>query len=113
MKKINYFISNTIGGYHTELKEGYLIMSNTKRLYGVSGSCGAWTITDIMTGCIVGRCERLNQVNETVAPKEKEIERVINETETFNEIIAEIYLSYKITKIRWFYELVINRGAEL
>lgn len=107
MRKIPYFISSTKGGFHTELKEGYLILSNTKRFYGVSGTTGAWYITDIITGCIVGKCAKLDQVNDTVTPREKEIERLI-ESEKFNEIIAEIYLAYKITKIRWFNELILR-----
>lgn len=110
MKKQPYFITSTINGIHCELKEGYIIISKAGRPYGVSGTTGAWYITDIMTGCIVGKCLKLNQVNETVAPREKEIERLILETEKFNEIIAEIYLAYKITKIRWFHDLIMNRN---
>ena len=106
MKKIPYFISNTKGGFHTELKEGYLIISNAKRFYGVSGTTGAWYITDIITGCIVGKCAKLDQVNDTVTPREKEIEKLINDTNKFDYIISEIYKSYLLTKIRWFNELI-------
>ena len=107
-KKINYFITSNIGGLHTELKEGYLILSNTKRFYGVSGTTGAWYITDIITGCIVGKCAKLDQVNDTVTPREKEIEKLINDTDKFDHIISEIYESYLITKIRWFNELILR-----
>lgn len=107
-KKINYFITSSIGGLHTELKEGYLIQTKNKRFYGVSGACGAWFITDIITGCIVGKCKRLDQVSETVAPREQEIERIINDTDQLTGIIADIYKSYQITHIRWFNELIIR-----
>lgn len=108
MKKSPYFITSTTGGIHCELKEGYILQSQTGRFYGVSGTTGAWHITDIITGCKVGKCAKLNQVIETVTPREAEIERLITKTDTFNKIIAEIYLAYKITKIRWFYDLFIR-----
>lgn len=107
-KKVPYLITNTIGGCHTELKEGYLIQTPGKRFYGVSGQYGAWVITDIITGCIVGRCEKLDQVVETVTPKEKEIERVIKETDQLTEVIAGIFTSYRFLKIKWFNELFIR-----
>ena len=57
--KVVYVITNTNGGIHTELKEGYLILSKNRRFYGVSGHYGAWYITDIITGCLVGKCKKL------------------------------------------------------
>lgn len=108
MKKIVYVIANNNGGFHTELKEGYLITSKAGRLYGVSGTNGNWWITDIITGCIVGKCEKLNKVNETVTPREKEIERLI-ESDDFTHIIAEVYKTYSFTKIRWFDEIILSR----
>lgn len=108
MKKIVYVIANNNGGFHTELKEGYLIISKSGRLYGVSGTSGNWWITDILTGCIVGKCDKLNKVSETVTPKEQEIEKLIK-SDKFTHIIAEVYETYRFIKIKWFNELILNR----
>lgn len=94
MIKDFYYTLNCIGGLHAVPVMGYIYNSGF-RMYGVSGACGHWNITDIATGCKVGKVEKLKDLDTFInAELESKIKNACKSNELLQamEIIRRAYV---------------------